>query len=228
MSTHHLVFQEIDAQYRSEYTFFQESADSDLHVIGVVGLESDSSPKSSESESIFHALQDDTTSDAGSRSTVQVNIDTDSDDGCVSMFGAKVKGCFGATKLPPSEVAAGSFATIHQAFMANLTEMDAAVATLASAEAAKDDDLQEELGGRTNANSQQPPPTPKKKTFKRREQSELRGTFHEEDISMVNQILNTPVNEETNPESLKKLHLSMLNRSKYLKEKEGGVINMIK
>ena len=59
----------------SEFASSEESADSDLHFVGMTGLGSDSQPNSQDPESILPALQDDVMSDAGSRSTVHVNVD---------------------------------------------------------------------------------------------------------------------------------------------------------
>ena len=63
-----------------------ESAGSDLNFCYVAGVGSDSQPQSDDPESILPALQDNAMLDAGSRSTVQVNIDSDSGEDSASMF----------------------------------------------------------------------------------------------------------------------------------------------
>ena len=75
----------------------------------VAGVGSDSQPQNDDSESILPTLQDDAMSDAGSRSTVQVNIDSDSEEDSTNMFEQKVKRCFDAPGGPlPSEAATES------------------------------------------------------------------------------------------------------------------------
>ena len=70
----------------SESASSVESMDSDLNFCYVAGVGSDSQPQSDDPESILPALQDDAMSDARSRSTVQVNIDSDSEEDSASML----------------------------------------------------------------------------------------------------------------------------------------------
>ena len=100
--THQPFDQAVDRQDGSESAFSQESAESDFHFVGVVGLGSDSQPENNDPESILPALQEDAMSDAGSRSTVQVNVDSDSDDDA-SLFEEKIKTRFSSGNPAPSE-----------------------------------------------------------------------------------------------------------------------------
>ena len=90
--------------------------------------------------------------DARSRSTVQVNIDSDFEEDSASMFEQKFKRCFDAPgRPPPSEAATESASTMQQAYVAGAAETEqakAADAAKASEEALAD---------------KQPPPPPKKK-----------------------------------------------------------------
>ena len=96
-------------------------------------------------------------SDAGSRSTVQVNIDSDSEEDSASMFEQKVKRCFDAPSgPPPSEAATESVLTMQQAYIVGAAETEhakAVDAAKASEEALAD---------------KHPPPPPKKKRLPKR------------------------------------------------------------
>ena len=85
----------------SESASLAESTGSDLNFCYVAGVGSDSQPQSDDPESTLPALQDDAMSDVGSRSTVQVNIDYDSEEDSASMFELKVKRCFDVPGGPP-------------------------------------------------------------------------------------------------------------------------------
>ena len=80
-----------------------ESAGSDLNFCYVAGVGSDSQPQSDHPESILLALQEDAISDAGSRSTTKVNIDSDSEEDSASMFEQQVKMCFNTPPLGNSD-----------------------------------------------------------------------------------------------------------------------------
>ena len=98
-----------------------ESAGSDLNFCYVAGVGSDSQPQSDDPESILPALQEDAISDAGSRSTTKVNIDSDSEEDSASMFEQQVKRCFNAQGGPtPSGVISESASTMQQAYAAGL------------------------------------------------------------------------------------------------------------
>ena len=113
--------QEAYVQDGSESASSQESTDSDLHFVGMTGLGSDSQPNSQDPESILPALQDDAMSDAGSRSTVHVNVDSDSEEDSASMFEQRVKQCFVTPEPSPSEAATGSSVNMQQVFVADVT-----------------------------------------------------------------------------------------------------------
>ena len=102
-----------------------ESAGSDLNFCYVAGVGSDSQPQSDDPESILPALQEDATSDVGSRSTTKVNIDSDSEEDSASMFEQQVKRCFNAQGGPtPSGVVSESASTMQQAYATGARETE--------------------------------------------------------------------------------------------------------
>ena len=121
-------------------------------------------------------------SDAGSRSTTKVNIDSDSEEDSASMFEPQVKRCFNTPAGPaPSEVASESASTMQAAYAAGTGESEPAKA----ADAAK--------ASEAPIADRNPPPPPKKKRLEKGQGSKA-GNIEPDDLA---DILLTPVNEET-------------------------------
>ena len=143
-------------------------------------------------------------SDAGSKSTIQVNIDSDSDEDSASMFEQKVKRCFDAPGEPPSsEAATESASTMQQAYVAGAGETEPAKA----ADAAKATDLPE-----APADKNPPPPPKKKRPYEKGQSSKAVNNK----VDALADIFLTPINEMMAAEDLEKLRTEIVKQASQL------------
>ena len=132
-------------------------------------------------------------SDAGSRSTVQVNVDSESEEDSASMFETRVKQCFAPADPAPSEVAASSGSTMQLAFVADVTVPDPAKEAEANG------------AGMTAADKAtlEPPPAPKKK-------ANLEKGGHSGKDDALDESLKTPVDANAYAAYLETLRASVV------------------
>ena len=151
-------------------------------------------------------------SDAGSRSTFQVNIDSESEEDSASMFEQKVKRCFAAPEGPlPSEVATESVATMHQAYVVGATETEPAKASYLEGALPSREPLPDSL---------------KRRPMEKGENS--KHVQNKDEMDALADILLTPVNEKTAAADLEKLRTEMVKQAAQLQEKQAEVLSLIK
>ena len=152
---------------------------------------------------------------AGSRSTVQVNIDSDSEEDSATMFEQKVKRCFDTPGgPPPSEAATESASTMQQAYVAEARETEPAKA----ADAAEASDPPEAL-----ADNNPPPPPKKKRPTEKGQSSKAVNT----EADALADILLTHVNEMMAADDLEKLRSEIVKQASELHQKKAEVLSLI-
>ena len=154
---------------------------------------------------------------ARSRSTVQVNIDSESEEDSASMFEQTEKRCFATPEgPPPSKAATKSVSTMQQAYVSEATETEPAKAT----HAAKASDLDEALL------NQEPPAAPMKKRPTEKGQSS-KAVHNNDEMDALADILLTPVNEKIAATDLEKLRMKMVKQVAQLEQKHAEVLSLI-
>ena len=161
-------------------------------------------------------------SDAGSRSTVQVNVDSDSDDDA-SLFEEKVKTRFSSGNPAPSEGTADTDMPDKLAMMVVVGHETTPVTSEAQNKPAED-------AGDTTAG--QLIESSDKVRAKKKTGLEKGGSSKPTDllsvIKEVDEIMNTPVNKDTPLDEVEELRLNMLKHSDFLRKREEHVESLAK